>query len=643
MREGTTPTLRTLLDARAAELPGRDRERAALAALAQDERPVVAIVHGIAGVGKSALLRAAAHDARQCGATAVLLDGRAIEPTEHGFLSALGGALGKPLDSLDAAAAALAAIPERVVLLLDAYERLQLLDFWMRLVLVPALPAGVRLVLADRDVPVAWTREFGDLVLLLRLGNLERDAARAVLARAGIADRARADAIDRVVRGHPLALQLAAAAQPDGSAMTSALEALAGRYLDRLDSRTRRALEAACVVRRATIPLLAAMVPGQPPAEALAALQALPFAAVGPDGLVVDDAVREATAALLRATDPVTYRRHRVAAWQQLRRDVRDAAPADLWRYTADMLHLVEPPVVRDAFFPPGGERYVVEPARGDDGDAIAGIAHAHLPPPAAERLLDYWAAARDTFRVSRDADGAVAAFASVFELENVSGALLARDPVAAAWREHRRRAPLSRGQRALHARHELSRDNGTSPSVATAALWLDIKRDYLELRPALRRVYVAAADAATMAPALAPLGFAPLADGAVVVDGVAVTLLLNDMGPASVDGWLGDVVGRELQAAEDGGLDAARRRLVLDGCDVDLTRLEFDVLRYLQEREGLAVGRGALLRDVWGYDWTGGSNVVEVVVSALRRKLGERAAALETVRGVGYRLQRLA
>jgi DNA-binding response OmpR family regulator len=89
--------------------------------------------------------------------------------------------------------------------------------------------------------------------------------------------------------------------------------------------------------------------------------------------------------------------------------------------------------------------------------------------------------------------------------------------------------------------------------------------------------------------------------------------------------------------------LDAARRRLVLDGRDIDLTKLEFDVLRYLQEREGRAVERAALLRDVWGYDWARGSNVVEVVVSALRRKLGERAGALETVRGIGYRLQPLA
>src|SRR3954454_18453482 len=275
-----------------------------------------------------------------------------------------------------------------------------------------------------------------------------------------------------------MALRLAAAAQPDGGAMTPVLEEWAGRYLDQLDQPTRRALEAACVVRRTTIPLLAAMVPDQPPTEAFAALLALPFAELGPDGLLVDDAVREATAALLRASDPVTFRRHRVAAWRQLRRELRDAAPADLWRYTADMLHLVEHPVVRDAFFPSGAERYVVEPARSGDGDAIASIAQAHLPPAAAQRLLAYWDAAPGTFRVSRDADGAVAAFASVFELEDVSAALLARDPVAALWRGARRRDPLPRGQRPLHGLYELSRESGTSPSVATAALWLDIKRD---------------------------------------------------------------------------------------------------------------------------------------------------------------------
>ena len=72
------------------------------------------------------------------------------------------------------------------------------------------------------------------------------------------------------------------------------------------------------------------------------------------------------------------------------------------------------------------------------------------------------------------------------------------------------------------------------------------------------------------------------------------------------------------------------------------ITKLECDVLHHLREHEGRPVTREALLRDVWGYEWTGGSNVVEVAVSGLRRKLGDRAAALETVRGVGYRLLEL-
>ena len=63
-------------------------------------------------------------------------------------------------------------------------------------------------------------------------------------------------------------------------------------------------------------------------------------------------------------------------------------------------------------------------------------------------------------------------------------------------------------------------------------------------------------------------------------------------------------------------------------------------MLAYLRRREGQAVERAALLRDVWGYEWTGGSNVVEVVVSALRRKLGDECG-IATVRGVGYRYGR--
>ncbi|MGZ6639273.1 MAG: hypothetical protein ACXVII_41370, partial [Solirubrobacteraceae bacterium] len=60
--------------------------------------------------------------------------------------------------------------------------------------------------------------------------------------------------------------------------------------------------------------------------------------------------------------------------------------------------------------------------------------------------------------------------------------------------------------------------------------------------------------------------------------------------GPGSIDNWLSEVVGRELAADETTVLDPAARRLVLDGRGVDLSRLELDVLRHLQRREGVSL-----------------------------------------------------
>ena len=69
------------------------------------------------------------------------------------------------------------------------------------------------------------------------------------------------------------------------------------------------------------------------------------------------------------------------------------------------------------------------------------------------------------------------------------------------------------------------------------------------------------------------------------------------------------------------------------------LTPLEFGVLRHLSGRAGKVITRQEFLRDVWGTGFTGGSNVVDVVMRSLRRKLGDGASCLQTVRGSGYRL----
>jgi hypothetical protein len=529
----------------------------------------------------------------------------------------------------------------RVLVMVDTHEQLRLLDAWLRQSFVPALPENVRLLLAGRDSPSAWQRDLGDLLRTIRLENLSGEAAVTLLRRAGVGDAA-ADRVARMARGHPLSLQLAAGAlaerpglPAEDAVLGTMVEELARLYLDGLDRTTRRSLEAASVVRRTTLTLLEAMLPEDDAARLFAALRVLPFVELGAEGLVVHDTVRAATSALLQASDPARHRAHRRAAWTRLRAELRTAGRADLWRYTADMLYLVENPIVRNAFFPSGSDELTIEPARAADHAAMTAMSAAEHGPPATALFDAWWSSAPDTFRVVRDATGTVKGFSSLCQPQDVSRSLLRSDPLTAAWMEHLRREPVPSGQRVLFNRYALS-----SSDSARARLWLDVKRVYLELRPHLRRLYLPAPDVDSALGVLAPLGFRALPGPPVQIGNDAHWTLVNDFGPGSIDGWLSEVVGRELAADEPSVLDPVARQLVLDGRPIDLSRLELDVLRHLQQRQGIAVTREELLREVWGHQWTGAnSNVVEAVVSGLRRKMGNRAAALETVRGIGYRL----
>ncbi|WP_405984731.1 response regulator transcription factor [Streptomyces sp. NBC_00872] len=87
------------------------------------------------------------------------------------------------------------------------------------------------------------------------------------------------------------------------------------------------------------------------------------------------------------------------------------------------------------------------------------------------------------------------------------------------------------------------------------------------------------------------------------------------------------------------GGLtvDTAARRVFRDGTEVALTAKEFAVLEQLAVRAGEVVGKPEILEHVWDFAYDGDPNIIEVYISALRRKVG--AAAIQTVRGAGYRL----
>jgi DNA-binding response OmpR family regulator len=83
--------------------------------------------------------------------------------------------------------------------------------------------------------------------------------------------------------------------------------------------------------------------------------------------------------------------------------------------------------------------------------------------------------------------------------------------------------------------------------------------------------------------------------------------------------------------------LDLAARTVSVDGQVTDLSAREFELLETFARNAGNVLSQVQLLDRVWGYDFDGSSNVVEVYVGHLRRKIG--SARIQTVRGAGYRL----
>ena len=86
--------------------------------------------------------------------------------------------------------------------------------------------------------------------------------------------------------------------------------------------------------------------------------------------------------------------------------------------------------------------------------------------------------------------------------------------------------------------------------------------------------------------------------------------------------------------------LNPAERRALREGKEIPLTLKEFGLLEYFMRHPNQVVNREDLLNHLWDFNYVGFSNVVDVHVKNLRRKLGEDAGRLlETVRGIGYRL----
>lgn len=99
-----------------------------------------------------------------------------------------------------------------------------------------------------------------------------------------------------------------------------------------------------------------------------------------------------------------------------------------------------------------------------------------------------------------------------------------------------------------------------------------------------------------------------------------------------------GSLAGTEVLVFRHVRIDTGSRQVWLDDILLELTTIEFDLLRTLGEHRGKVLSREQLLEKVWGYEYYGEVRVVDVHIGHIRQKLGDET--ITTVRGVGYRFE---
>lgn len=88
--------------------------------------------------------------------------------------------------------------------------------------------------------------------------------------------------------------------------------------------------------------------------------------------------------------------------------------------------------------------------------------------------------------------------------------------------------------------------------------------------------------------------------------------------------------------------VDVGKHTVKVDGALVTLTFKEFELICYLMENEGIVLTRDQLLSKIWGYDFDGETRTVDVHIRTLRQKLGLGGNYIETIRGVGYKMEEI-
>jgi predicted ATPase len=386
--------------------------------LADSQACRIAMITGTTGVGKSALLRQVGRRAGELDYDVVAVDARELGSDESSLTSALAPAF-------DAT---------RPLLLLDSYERVRTRDAFVRDHLLTQLPAGARVVVADRAAPdPAWLRSvWAGSMLRVPLSTLSRDESIELLRGRGCGETS-VHPLVAWADGLPLALVLGSTvlAQRDGRYDLVALEPELLQHLveSELDDADPGLLAVAALAPAIDEDLLRAVLPGTNVRAGQEWLRGLTFSESSGRQVRLSPQVRRLLAAELRRTEPDLERRLRVRIIDHLAGIAVSGRP----HLMAEIREVLSPP--EDRGFTPTSARAAFEvdtPGIGDEAQVARLLAH--RDPAYVGWVLRWIEEAPDHVIVLRDATGIAAV--ALWAVPGHAPAI-ADDPILHWWLAH--------------------------------------------------------------------------------------------------------------------------------------------------------------------------------------------------------------
>ncbi|MBX3058095.1 MAG: ATP-binding protein [Anaerolineae bacterium] len=546
-----------LTQARRQRFVGRRAELELFRAALSRDVPDFAVLHlvGPGGMGKTTLLREFARIAAEANRTPILLDGRHLDASPAGFLTALQMALSLPpgQSPLDV----LAALPA-LVLLLDTYELLTPLDGWLRESFLPELPERAIVVITGRQSPPAAWRAgaWGDLTRIISLRNLRPDESETYLRGQGLAD-AQIVRVLEATYGHPLALSLAAdlfrqnreARAFDLKQDPDIVRLLLERFVaDVPDPIFRQALEICAHAFVTDEEMLAHCLGAEHSYTAFQWLRDLSFIEQGPFGLFPHDLVRELLEADLRWRNLKRFRELHFQVRSHIIQQVQArSGPAQQFAIFALLFLHRNNPFMRPFYEWQSLGQLYIDVAGPADTPIIEQLFRRHQGEESLAAARHWQTRPQATFYVFRAAGGTVAGFCQVVEIAQATAEDVAADPaVATAVRFLQTTAPLRPGDVVLYFRNWMDADHyQNSPAIFNMAAMVSIRLFFNT--PRLAYSFIGQSNSDHYAGMFDYLRMPLTPDAGFVMDGQAFGVFAHDWRAEPVLAWL-DIMGeREL------------------------------------------------------------------------------------------------